>query len=138
MFIYYIIQVNMKSLIILSVLLYTVYADIKACHPSKADGEKGCDADECCIPEMEFFKVSKRDVMPDIMDLKPVFPWGNRAGRCVKYMQEGENCYSMASWQTCGCSDGLSCHYTPHPSETKRAIPPQYRPKGVHACIKSD
>lgn len=59
-------------------------------------------------------------------------------GRCVKYMQEGENCYSMASWQTCGCSDGLSCHYTPHPSETKRAIPPQYRPKGVHACIKSD
>ena len=64
-------------------------ADIKACSPTKDDGETGCDVDECCIPEMEFFKVSKRDepvlMKPDIMDLKPVFPWGNRAGECKLY-----------------------------------------------------
>ncbi|KAF6026516.1 hypothetical protein EB796_015179 [Bugula neritina] len=130
---------TMKCLVVAVALLAFAYAaDIKECSPTADD--PGCSDDECCIPEQEFFKVSKRDDILPIEELKPIFPWGNREGRCVQYKQEGENCYSMASWQECGCADGLRCHYTPAPSELKspelkRAIPPWLRPKGVHACV---
>ncbi|XP_067944677.1 uncharacterized protein [Watersipora subatra] len=123
----------MKSLFLIGVMLAcTQAALIKECTPSSDPATKtGCDETECCIDESEFFKVSKRD---EVDMLRPVFPFG-RPGRCIKYWQEGENCYSMASWQTCGCAAGLKCHYTPHPDELRRAIPPEYRPKGVHACV---
>lgn len=55
-------------------------ADIKECMPGQDD--TGCDVDECCIGEMEFFKMSKRDepVPVSMPELKPMYPFGRRQG----------------------------------------------------------
>lgn len=63
--------------------------DIKECFPAKDSTANGCETGvECCIPEVEFFKMSRREIigekvedLPKLID--PILPWGNRQGQFV-------------------------------------------------------